>query len=134
MKLWRSRTVTVQTQPSRATRDGASEWDLRREKTLKETPKRIKKPNEAKLQRLLEIVEAMEGKPCPTDAQLSAALGYENSASASALVGYLYKTDELRNAGTKRNRQLLVVRSGKKTAAHSPMDEDMTVARWRMEA
>lgn len=117
MKLWRSRTATVRTPPLRATRDGASEWDLRREKTLKETPKRIKKPNEAKLQRLLEIVEAMEGKLCPTDAQLSAALGYKGHGTASVLVSYLYKTGELRNAGTKRNRQLLVVRSGKRTAA-----------------
>lgn len=117
MKLWRSRTVTVQTPPLRATRDGASEWDLRMEKTLKEKAKRIKKPNEAKLQRLIEIIEAMEGKPCPTDAQLSAALGYKGHGTASVLVSYLYKTGELRNDGTKRRRQLLVTRSGKQTAA-----------------
>ena len=70
---------------------------------------------EAKLKRLVEIIDALEGKPCPTDAQFSHLLGYQNSSSASLLIRMLYERGTIKNTGTRRRRRLYVMASQKQT-------------------
>lgn len=110
MKLWRSRVVNVQTPQSKGTANGASNRDWK----IKTMGYNIGK-REAKLKRLIEIVEAMEGKPCPTDAQFSDLLGYQNTSSASLLIRMLYERGTIKNTGTRRRRRLYVIASKKQT-------------------
>lgn len=68
-----------------------------------------------KLKRLVEIIESLEGKPCPTDAQFSYLLGYQNTSSASLLIRMLYKSKTIKNTGNRRRRRLYVIKTKKQT-------------------
>lgn len=90
---------------------------------MKGKQKQVKQTTRERRLRLIEIIESCEGKPCPTDAQFSELLGFDNPGSAAGILSQLYVAGAVRNIGDKKRRQLEVVSSGKKTAP--------AVSRWR---